>query len=200
MSVVSVEDRTRQQRERILNAARGCFANSGFHAASMSTIAETAGISPGLIYRYFENKSAIILAIIEQQLELSKTRIRELRATGDLSCQIVEYFNQREQCSENVMNMSLYLESSAEASRDPQIASALRKFDDTMLGEVADWLSRPQALGGYGLPRDIAPARAQMLLCLIDGLKLRCARESGIDCKQLKSALEEVVNSLVTAP
>ena len=40
----------------ILDAAKKCFIEHGFHAASMANIAETAGMSPGLIYRYFENK------------------------------------------------------------------------------------------------------------------------------------------------
>lgn len=72
------EARTRQQRERILNAARSCFVKHGFHTASMAKIAETAGMSPGLIYRYFDSKNDIILAIIEQQLEDARADIAAL--------------------------------------------------------------------------------------------------------------------------
>ena len=54
------------QRARILDAAQRCFVESGFHAATMAKIAETAGMSAGLIYRYFESKNAIVLAIIER--------------------------------------------------------------------------------------------------------------------------------------
>ena len=59
-----VATRAARQRERILEAAEKCFIESGFHAASMAHIADTAGISAGLIYRYFESKSAIVRAII----------------------------------------------------------------------------------------------------------------------------------------
>ena len=41
-----------QTRQRILDAAQKCFAHQGFHGATMSTIAETAGISAGLAYRF----------------------------------------------------------------------------------------------------------------------------------------------------
>ena len=63
-------DRSRQQRDRILQAAQQCFIKDGFHAASMANIADTAGMSAGLIYRYFASKSDIILAIIGEELGL----------------------------------------------------------------------------------------------------------------------------------
>ena len=42
----------------ILDAAVVCFAKRGFHQASMHDISAEAGISVGLIYRYFQNKEA----------------------------------------------------------------------------------------------------------------------------------------------
>ena len=41
------EARIGAQRERILTAAQECFIGHGFHAASMASIAETAGMSAG---------------------------------------------------------------------------------------------------------------------------------------------------------
>ena len=70
------QDRAEMQRNRILDAAQHCFIEHGFHAASMASIADTAGMSAGLIYRYFENKSAIILAIVDRQLHLLRDDIR----------------------------------------------------------------------------------------------------------------------------
>ena len=45
-------ERGQRQRDRILAAAQQCFITHGFHAASMANIADTAGMSAGLIYRY----------------------------------------------------------------------------------------------------------------------------------------------------
>src|SRR5437762_10158253 len=47
----------------ILDAAVVCFAKRGFHQASMHDISAEAGISVGLIYRYFQNKEAVIAAM-----------------------------------------------------------------------------------------------------------------------------------------
>ena len=48
------------RRTQILDAAVVCFAKRGFHQASMHDISAEAGISVGLIYRYFANKEAVI--------------------------------------------------------------------------------------------------------------------------------------------
>src|SRR6187455_1530443 len=57
----SVPDR----RSQILDAALVCFAKRGFHVASMHDISAEAGISVGLIYRYFQNKEAVISAMAD---------------------------------------------------------------------------------------------------------------------------------------
>jgi AcrR family transcriptional regulator len=197
-AVSKAEKRKQLQRERILDASRCCFENRGFHAASMATIAETAGMSPGLIYRYFENKNAIILAIIEQQLEIARQRIRELHSSSELSARILEYFDESEAGDRQTMSTVLYLEMSAEATRDKQIADALKKYDVAVCSELAGWLSRREKDGGCGLPAALAPARALMLLSLIEGLKARGTREEPCDRKRLKHTLDDVLASLVT--
>jgi TetR/AcrR family transcriptional regulator, cholesterol catabolism regulator len=56
-----VEDR----REQIIDAAMRVFAQKGFMKATNKDIAREAGITPGLIYYYFENKEAVLNAILE---------------------------------------------------------------------------------------------------------------------------------------
>src|SRR6202045_3786288 len=54
------------RRTQILEAALVCFAKRGFHQTSMHDISAEAGISVGLIYRYFENKEAVISAMADR--------------------------------------------------------------------------------------------------------------------------------------
>jgi AcrR family transcriptional regulator len=56
-----VEDR----REQIIDAAMRVFAQKGFTKATNKDIAREAGITPGLIYYYFESKEAVLNAIVE---------------------------------------------------------------------------------------------------------------------------------------
>ena len=56
MSAAKSAIKAEAQRERILNAARKCFVEHGFHAASMASIAGTitlqVGIMSGLLSRH----------------------------------------------------------------------------------------------------------------------------------------------------
>jgi AcrR family transcriptional regulator len=52
-------------RTEILNAALELFAKNGFHATSISQIAEKAGISKGLMYNYFKSKDDLLKNIID---------------------------------------------------------------------------------------------------------------------------------------
>jgi TetR/AcrR family transcriptional regulator, repressor of fatR-cypB operon len=51
------------KRQEILRASLELIAEHGFHGAPMSMIAERAGVAAGTIYRYFENKDALIIAL-----------------------------------------------------------------------------------------------------------------------------------------
>src|SRR5213083_3402738 len=66
MSQPQIESANPDRRSQILDAALVCFAKRGFHQASMHDISAEAGISVGLIYRYFENKEAVISAMADR--------------------------------------------------------------------------------------------------------------------------------------
>lgn len=53
----------------IMRVALELFATNGFHATTISSIANNAGISKGLIYNYFDSKEDLIRAIIYAGLE-----------------------------------------------------------------------------------------------------------------------------------
>jgi AcrR family transcriptional regulator len=61
-----VEDR----REQIIDAAMHVFAQKGYSNATNKDIAREAGITPGLIYYYFESKEALLYALIEARSPL----------------------------------------------------------------------------------------------------------------------------------
>lgn len=61
-----VEDR----REQIIDAALRVFSRKGFTRATNKDIAREAGITPGLIYYYFDSKEALLNALIENRSPL----------------------------------------------------------------------------------------------------------------------------------
>ena len=191
------EIRKQYQRKRILAAAMYCFVKRGFHAASMATIAKTAKMSPGLIYRYFDNKNAIIFAIIASQLEIAENRVCAMRSARDLNAAIIEYFMADDDAPENTASAPLFLEMSAESTRDPEIAREIRRMDSAVRIELTDWLSRSRDEGGLGFPVEVARERALALVLLVDGLKARKAREPDLDISCLRNAVETIITAVV---
>jgi AcrR family transcriptional regulator len=56
-------------RERLLAAARGAFARSGFHGASVEEIASEAGFSTGALYSNFDGKEDLFLVLMEREID-----------------------------------------------------------------------------------------------------------------------------------
>lgn len=61
--------RSEARRRQILHAAVPLMERSGSPAVSMQAIADAAGVSVGLIYRYFANKQDLVRAVTEGVLE-----------------------------------------------------------------------------------------------------------------------------------
>src|SRR4051795_4187026 len=66
MSQPLIDASNADRRSQILDAGLVCFAKRGFHQTSMHDISAEAGISVGLIYRYFQNKEAVISAMADE--------------------------------------------------------------------------------------------------------------------------------------
>jgi len=55
----------RARREQIVEAATRVFAQKGFSRATTREVAREAGVSEGTIYNYFEDKDALLMAILD---------------------------------------------------------------------------------------------------------------------------------------
>ena len=167
------------QRERILCAAQKCFIEHGFHAASMANIAETAQMSAGLMYRYFANKSAIVLAIIERQLQEGRAHVARLRTSSDLAADLLDFFERWR-------------------ARDPgSMNAALRRSDDAIREDLVAWLSRDREAGGLGLPPATAATRVFVLQTLVKGLAKSAVLQPDIDQDALRATIEAQVERLL---
>lgn len=134
--------RSTRQRERILDAAERSFIAHGFHGASMAQIAAGAAVSPGLIYRYFPSKSALVLSIIGRHVESQDaTAIGDLNTIEDLSTLLLDVFERWRRRDDPRMNAALLLELTVEVTRDPR---SRRRCSRRTVG------SRPRSRGCYG--------------------------------------------------
>lgn len=63
------EQLAQARRAQILAAAVQLFATKGYHSTTIRDIAREAGIAEGTVYVYFENKSALLLGILDRMRE-----------------------------------------------------------------------------------------------------------------------------------
>ena len=160
---------SREAREaEIREAAIRCTLKSGFHATSMDAIAREAGLSVGIIYRYFANKEAIIEAIVIHDLEELRLKVADFDTSSAPKldrdpknlCGFIERQHSR-------ARSELRLEVYAEAARNPKVEAVVRRAAAVERDLIMQLLTR------Y-LPTDTPAAelagRADVMRIIADGL------------------------------
>src|SRR5882762_5254824 len=142
MSQPQIDSSNADRRSQILDAALVCFAKRGFHQTSMHDISGEAGISVGLIYRYFENKEAVISAMADRhKQEIGEMLERARRAPSLLES--LEILFTAHCCEDAPQVVSAFVvDLYAEASRNPQVADLVRDVLETAMDGVTDLIAR----------------------------------------------------------
>lgn len=179
------------RRRQILDAACDCARRSGFHGASMAEIAQAAGMSVGQIYRHFENKEAIIAAIVERDGEAMREKFSQMETFGGRLCEeIVDACGRAVGPNYDPERTALMLEMLAEAARNPQVGATLQAADAKERGYKLRLLR--QASGPGCSDRELI-ARGEALSMLFEGMAVRSVNNPDSD----KAAICEVVRDLV---
>lgn len=79
---LSREESRAQTRAHLIDAAKALFARQGFEGTSIDQVAEAAGYTRGAFYSNFEDKQALLIALIERCFDDDLAGIARLR--GDL--------------------------------------------------------------------------------------------------------------------
>jgi TetR/AcrR family transcriptional repressor of uid operon len=163
------------RRTQILEAALVCFAKRGFHQTSMHDISSEAGISVGLIYRYFQNKEAVISAMADRHKKEIHELLERARQAPTLLESLEILFTAHCCESEPRVVSAFVVDLYAEASRNPRMADLVRDVLDTAMSGVTDLIARsPEAVSAApGLkPREMAElifavARGMLMLDIL---------------------------------
>ncbi len=145
-SATSTVEPSLDRRVQILDAAIACFVKHGFHQTSMHDISTEAGISVGLIYRYFANKEAVIAAMADRH----KKHIQELleqAAQAPTLFEALEILFTAHCCDESPKVQSMFVvDLYSQASRNPQIADIVRDVLTTAMDGLTELIAQsPEA-------------------------------------------------------
>jgi AcrR family transcriptional regulator len=184
------------RRQQILDAACERVRQSGFHGASMADIAKAAGLSVGQIYRYFENKEAIIAAIVAQDLAEMRDKFAEMeRQPGGLLEAIEDHLPEGVDKCLDSGRAALALEVVAEAARNPKVASIVRAADEEERAFARSMMER------YRQPEWSEAefrARCEVVGLLFDGLLVRGVNHPDLDRDVLSAVLRSTVRHLLS--
>jgi TetR/AcrR family transcriptional regulator, repressor for uid operon len=164
-----IESSNLDRRSQILDAALVCFAKRGFHQASMHDISAEAGISVGLIYRYFENKEAVISAMADRHKKEISEMLERARKAPTLLESLEILFTAH--CCENEPRVvsAFVVDLYAEASRNPQVADLVRDVLDTAMDGVKDLIER--APEGQETAHGLSPSElAELIFAVARGM------------------------------
>lgn len=160
------------RREQILNAAMVCFAKRGFHQASMHDISAEAGISVGLIYRYFESKEAVIATMADRHKKEIQDVLERARTAPSL-LESLEILFTAHCCEKSPKVQSAFVvDLYAEASRNPQVASLVLGVLQTAMEGLTDLIARaPEAQKSA---HDLTPGEmAELIFAVGRGMLMR---------------------------
>jgi AcrR family transcriptional regulator len=186
------------RRQQILDAASDCVRRSGFHGASMSEIAKAARLSVGQIYRYFENKEAIIAAIVDQDLAEMREKFAEFeREPGDIVQRVLDKCGEALDRHWNTDRAALMLEVLAEAARNPKVAAIIQRSDAeerAIAIRLFERIRRPEwCEGEMGI-------RVELMGMLFEGMAVRSINNPQIDRERTAMVLKSVMAAILGLP
>ena len=186
--------RSPERQRQILACAKRVFAQRGFHAANVSHICEAAGIGRGTLYLYFQNKRAVLTAILRETLE----RIRALmeRQSAEVSFAPPEKITRSKAIEFTAGQLRQLLEVAFEDEHtlrillreavglDVDVEKLLGEIDETLIAIVERSLVATQK-AGFARPLD-ARAVATMVVGGVEKLALSALRsDAPVDLDQL---------------
>ena len=162
------EEIREKSREKILAAALELFANKGYDATSIDSIAKKAGISKGLIYNYFESKKSILLAIFKEAISQGEQILHDQKGITDpykrlkmIIEQVFDMIHQNPEYFKLFMVLSLQ-PIVMEDTKD--IAKKMFKKSQKLVGSM------------FGESKENDPVKGMMLDALLDGIMLNYIR------------------------
>lgn len=186
----------KRRRQQILEAASSCFIERGFHQTTMREISAKAGVSIGALYRYFENKDAIIYTIAEQGRIEQNTFFDELATNGNIIEAILLVFPIALKESGQAESINLSTEIAAEAARNPKLSAVFQEQDEVGRAKLSALIQ--EGIDEGVVSAELVPAQAaELLIALYEGLESRTISNPDFQPEQLHEAFERMIKNLL---
>jgi AcrR family transcriptional regulator len=182
-----------------LDAARLAFVDKGFHQTSMADLAKGAGVSMGLLYRYFSSKDDIVTHIAEREREASLARIQRFADAEDWRKELDNLAGELIEEAFDPHGARLSLEVAAEASRNPRLLAMLRAEDAAVQQSLAAAIRQHKKRGTMS-PHLDAALSAELVAALFDGLIGRALANPSLSRRSLRRGIVQMIGRSLGDP
>jgi len=172
-------DATAERTRRILDAAAAVFARLGLHQARIEDIAREAGMSKGLLYRYFVGKDALVVALVDDFYGEALAQLRTTEAApAPVADQLAQFTLHMGAAIERLAPvLPMMFEFYATAMRRPDVRQTLTRY-------YAEYHAVARALFRRGMERGeiragAADDAAEALIALYEGTTVLWALDQG---------------------
>lgn len=147
-----------QRREQLLDAALRLFAENGVDGTSVKAIAHAAGVTPGLLYHYFDSKEALVIALLGERGFLPRLQAlvgegADERPARQVLTDLLRGFDRT--LAENSQLMALFFDAGRARPRLNEFAAEGQRM-------ISDFLTHRTATGELP-PHDTATAARAMV-------------------------------------
>jgi len=187
------------QKEKIQEAAKKAFRERGFHNATMRQIAEYAGVSQGLAYRYFKNKDAIIETIIVEEQQKTRSFLAELKDFNDFINNAVFYLKMLFEPTKipDCMDPVIYIELRSEANRNPEMERIIRAWDNDDMDQFMDFIDRCYKQIGRSISKETLHCKMSLMATIFDGFAVRIKSLSNIFSEEMEMELRKTLKGIL---
>ena len=166
------------KRQRLIDAALRCLATGGYQSASVRTITKAAGVTPGLLRYYFEEKSSLMLeayrqfrrGALEVYLQAAADAGPEPASQLEAFTRAVLFFDAADRS-----DMNIWVSFQELVITDAEMAAAQAEYYDLFLESLAGWITDIYAARGEQLAPGAVRKLAIGVNSVIDGVRLECS-------------------------
>jgi AcrR family transcriptional regulator len=184
------------RRQQIIDAAYRCFAQKGFHKASIRDICAEAGLSAGAIYTYFKSKEDIVEASFAFDYQRSLPLFDNAAKAPDSMAAIdglIDVFFAGLQSAAEIGADRVNIQGWGEALVNPKLMTPLRETMRDFPMMLARLIRRAQKAGDIN-PKIDADAVGQVIVSTYLGLYLQKAFIPELNVKKYRAVVHAVLH------
>ena len=172
------KDEIPTRRQRLIDAALECMATGGYQSASVRTITKIAGVTPGLLRYYFEEKSSLMLEAYRQfKRDTLAVYMQAAGSAGPDPAAQLEAFTRSVLFSgaADRRQMNIWVSFQELVITEPEVAAAQAENYDLFLETLGGWITDICAARGEQLTAAAVRKLAIGVNSVIDGVWLECS-------------------------